>query len=78
MFELAQIGAMQIPNPLSPDRMTANERLDELAAILAAGVVRLKTRQSSRRSGQFGESCLDCLGEPSRHVTAREAAEART
>jgi hypothetical protein len=38
------------PNPLRPDLMTASERLAEVAAILAAGLVRLRVRQSSRVS----------------------------
>ena len=32
------------PNPLSPDRMTAAERLAEIAEILAAGLMRLRAR----------------------------------
>ncbi len=32
-------------NALDPDRMSAAERLDELAAILAAGLLRLRNRR---------------------------------
>ena len=46
-------------NALSPDRMTPAERLDEMAAILAAGLRRLRARQSSKKSGERGESSLD-------------------
>lgn len=45
-------------NPLSPDRMTAAERLDEVAAILAAGVVRLSALKSSELSGREATSSL--------------------
>ena len=33
-------------NPLSPDEMTAAERISELADILAAGLLRTRTRQA--------------------------------
>ena len=46
-------------NALKPEHMTADERLDELASILAIGVVRLRERKSSRLSANRGESCLD-------------------
>jgi hypothetical protein len=46
-------------NSLSPDRMTAAERLDEIASILAAGLVRLRARQSSRLSGHRENSFVD-------------------
>lgn len=62
------------PNALSPSRMTATERLDELASILAIGLIRLRARKSSQLSTDRGDSCLD-LSEPrSRH----EAAETMT
>ena len=50
------------PNALKPDRMTAEERLDEVAEILAAGLMRLMSRQSSPLSADLGESSLDCPG----------------
>jgi hypothetical protein len=34
-----------MPNALDPDRMTADERLDEVAEILAAGVIRMHIRR---------------------------------
>ncbi len=55
-------------NPLSPDLMTADERLAEVAEILAAGVVRLKARQSSHISVLTGENSLDCVARQSGHV----------
>jgi hypothetical protein len=39
--------------------MTAAERLDELATILASGLVRLRARQSSRLSDHRENSCVD-------------------
>jgi hypothetical protein len=47
------------PNPLLPDRMVAQERLAEVAEILAAGLMRLRARQSSRLSGDRENSCVD-------------------
>jgi hypothetical protein len=48
-------------NPLSPDRMRAAERLAEIAAILAAGVIRIWRPQSSPLSAPNGDSFLDFL-----------------
>jgi hypothetical protein len=36
-----------MPNPLHPDLMTPAERLDEIAEILAAGILRLRARQGA-------------------------------
>ena len=36
-------------NALDPGRMSATERLDEVAAILAAGIARFVTRRGSRK-----------------------------
>ena len=47
------------PGALSPDRLTPAERLDEVAAILAAGLIRLKAAKSSGLSADPGESRLD-------------------
>lgn len=57
-----------MPNALHPDRMTAAERLDEVADILAAGLIRLKTRKSRRLSADRGDSCLDFTARQSGHV----------
>lgn len=45
-------------NALKPDLMTAGERLDEAAHILAAGLIRLTLRQSTPFSADCGESSL--------------------
>jgi hypothetical protein len=47
--------------------MTAAERLDEIAEILAAGLMRLHARKSSPFSPDGGESLLDCAGHQSGH-----------
>jgi hypothetical protein len=48
-------------NPLSPDRMSADERLAEVAEILAAGLMRLLPQQSTHLSADGGDSSLDIL-----------------
>ena len=55
-------------NALKPDLMTAAERLDEVAEILAAGLMRLNARQSTPLSADRGEGSLDCPGEQSGHA----------
>jgi hypothetical protein len=55
-------------NTLSPEAMTADERLAEVAEILTAGLTRLRARQSSRLSADRGESSLDCAGHQSGHA----------
>ena len=56
-------------NALRPDLMTAAERLDEVADMLAAGLMRLLERQSSPLSAYHGESSLDCPSRQSGHAT---------
>lgn len=46
-------------NALSPIHMSARERLDEIAEILALGLVRLRARKSSRLSPVSENSSLD-------------------
>ena len=46
------------PNPLHPSRMTSKERLAEACDLLALGLVRLRSRQSSGLSADLGESSL--------------------
>jgi hypothetical protein len=55
-------------NALHPDLMTAPERLDEIAEILAAGLMRLRARQSSPLSPRSGESSLDYPAHQSGHA----------
>ena len=65
-------------NPLSPNRMSAAERLDEIADILAAGLIRLRARKSSRLSRDRGESSLDFSPDQSGHVVVQELGGGRT
>jgi hypothetical protein len=53
---------------LKPHLMTAAERLDEIAEILAAGLMRAGARQSSPQSADFGDSSLDCAADQSGHA----------
>jgi hypothetical protein len=55
-------------NALHPDRMSAAERLDEIAEILAAGLMRLQARKSSPLSAASGESLLDSAAHQSSHA----------
>jgi hypothetical protein len=49
----------------SPDSL---EHLAEIGEILAAGLMRLQGRKSSRKSTDFGESSVDLSGHQSGHV----------
>jgi hypothetical protein len=60
-------------NGPDPDDLSAAERLDEIAGILAAGLMRLRARQSSHLSRHDGESSLDCSATQSGHAEAPEA-----
>jgi hypothetical protein len=57
-------------NALDPRHMSAAERLDEAAEILAAGLIRLHGRKSSSLSFPRGESSLDCPAHQSGHANA--------
>jgi hypothetical protein len=46
-------------NALDPDRMTADERLDEVADILATGVRRLFNKKSSNKNDGLETILLD-------------------
>lgn len=59
------------PNALHPMAMTAAERLEEVASILALGLVRLRARQSSRLSAGPAKSSLHCGGDASVGGTRR-------
>ena len=55
-------------NPLHPRHMSAAERLDEIADILAAGLIRLHARKSTPLSRDCGEICLDFSPDRRGHV----------
>lgn len=48
-------------NPLLPARLSADERLDELACIIAAGLRRILPEQSSSLSAAGEDSSFDIL-----------------
>lgn len=52
-------------NAVRPDRLTAAERLDEVGAILALGIQRLRGKSNKIR--EFGDISLDFDGERSVH-----------
>ena len=52
-------GPISGPNPLCPERMSADARLEEIARILAAGVIRLNGENASSLSAEGGDSFVD-------------------
>ena len=62
-----QISIFMNANALHPERMTADERLDEVADILAVGLLRLRERHSSSNSNDLREVCLDFNANQSMH-----------
>ena len=52
---------------VDPNALTANERLAEIAEILAAGLMRLHARKSSPFYANTGDSSLDCPAHQSGH-----------
>jgi hypothetical protein len=55
-------------NDLNHSARPRAERLSELAEILALGLIRMKSRQSSKLSAAGGESSVDCAGDQSVHA----------
>jgi hypothetical protein len=62
---------MDIPNPINPDRMSAKERVAEVARILALGLIRLRARQSTHVTEVAGESFLHFAPDQSGHAKAK-------
>jgi hypothetical protein len=62
-------------NALKPEHMTSDERLAELAAILAVGLMRLQARQSSHLSAVPGDSYLDLMPNQSGYVSVKTKTE---
>ncbi len=54
-------------NALDPERMTAEERLDEVAEIMAAGFRRLRNNESANNSNDLGDFLLDFPAHQSVH-----------
>jgi hypothetical protein len=59
-----------VSNGLSPDLLTPTERIAEIGALLAAGLIRLHASQSSQTSAASRDSSLDCAPDQSVHATA--------
>jgi hypothetical protein len=59
---------MPTANALDPDRTTVEDRLSEVAALLALGLMRLRHQKSSELSTDAGESSL--------HFSARKSVHA--
>jgi hypothetical protein len=53
---------------ISPDSLTASERIGEISNILAAGLIRLYARKSSIFDRKRGEIPLDCAAHQSSHA----------
>jgi hypothetical protein len=64
-------------NPLHPDLMAADQRLDEIAQILAAGLIRLRQRQSPNGHSRLEKNGLDFSPDRSVHATARQRRQVR-
>jgi hypothetical protein len=58
------------PNPLHPDKMSADARLAEIGRILAAGLIRMRGAKSSALSAKRGDSFLDLPARASGDVRA--------
>jgi hypothetical protein len=65
-------GALAGPNAVHPDRLSADERIAEIAEILAMGLMRLRARKSSPLSREHGESSLDFSPDQRGHARPRE------
>jgi trans-2,3-dihydro-3-hydroxyanthranilate isomerase len=55
---------MPFPNPIPPSRLTAAERLAEIADLLAAGVMRLRARMFSPLSGTIEDAATGSAATP--------------
>lgn len=60
-------------NGIDPGCLSAAERLDEIADILAAGLIRLRARKSSQISAHHGESSLDFSPDQRGHVSVQNS-----
>jgi hypothetical protein len=57
-----------MPNPLNPDLMTPAERLDEIAEVLATGILRVRARLRAPRGSTTEQVRVDFLPNRSGHV----------
>ena len=56
-------------NGTDPAQLSPDERLDEVAMLLAGALMRLRARKSSHLSPHAGESSLDFLDNQRSHAT---------
>jgi hypothetical protein len=61
---------LSLPNSIHPGLLTPDERRAELAALLALGLVRLRSRQSNRLSAGAENGSVDFAADQSGHATA--------
>ena len=66
---------MTASNALSPNRMSAAERLDEIGELLAVALMRLRARKSSHLSAEGGESSLAMSADPRTHAETENRME---
>jgi len=59
-------------NALAPDLMTAEERLTEVAQLLAAGLLRLRQHQNQNCFSTLEKNSLDFSPDRSGHATTRQ------
>src|ERR1700716_3179185 len=59
------------------DSLVSDNRIAEIAEILAAGLMRLRARKSRRISADCGKSSLDCAGTQSGHANALKTGRRR-
>lgn len=64
-------------NALHPDLMTPAERLNEIAEILAAGLLRLRRREAEKHVSHLEKNGLDFSPDRSVHATARQRRQVR-
>jgi hypothetical protein len=57
-------------NAATAGMLSAAERLNEIAEIMALGLIRLHARQSTPISAHSGDSSLDCAARQSGHANA--------
>jgi hypothetical protein len=62
-------------NALNPNAMTAAERIREIGEILAAGILRLKARESAGAPGDRRDVSLDFPAHQSVHARTRRRRE---
>jgi hypothetical protein len=59
---------LSTPNAASLDHMSATERLDEIAELLAAGLLRARSAKSTALSADRGERFVDLSARESGHA----------